>query len=100
MVVSTGGGLYLVTSGEFEVEYNVDLPTRTCDCRRWQLSGIPCHHAIACCREERIDAETMVHSCYSIATFKEAYAYNLAPLRGRVFWQKMNGLFVDRKSVV
>ncbi len=93
-VLPAGNGLYHVTSGEFEKEYNVDLPGRTCDCRSWQLSGIPCHHAIACCRQDRIDPETLVHSCYSIETYLKAYEYNLAPLRGRVHWEQMNGVLV------
>ncbi|KAM0866609.1 hypothetical protein ACQ4PT_042520 [Festuca glaucescens] len=47
-VKSTGNGLYHVESNEIEISYVVDLPGRSCDCKRWQLSGIPCHHAIAC----------------------------------------------------
>jgi hypothetical protein len=35
-----------------------------------------------------------VHSCYKIDTYKIAYAYNLVPLRGRVNWEKMNGVVV------
>jgi hypothetical protein len=33
-----------------------------------------------------------VHGCYTVDTYKKAYAFNLAPLRGRVFWEKMNGV--------
>src|SRR5438045_3486292 len=47
-VLSAGNALYHVSSGEMERNYNVDFNTKTCDCRRWQLTGIPCHHAIAC----------------------------------------------------
>ena len=39
--------LYHVTSHEMEKDYNVDFSTKTCDCKRWQLTGIPCHHVIA-----------------------------------------------------
>ncbi|GJU99751.1 pentatricopeptide repeat-containing protein [Tanacetum coccineum] len=28
--------------------FRVDEPKRTCSCRMWQLSGLPCCHAIAC----------------------------------------------------
>jgi hypothetical protein len=87
-------GLYHVSSLEFEKEYVVDMPTKTCTCNRWQLTGIPCHHAIACCREDRFDVDALVHSCYKIDTYKRAYAYNLVPLRGRVHWEKMNGVVV------
>src|SRR4051812_43224038 len=27
----------------------VDLDSKRCDCRKFQLSRIPCRHAIACC---------------------------------------------------
>jgi hypothetical protein len=89
IVLSAAGGEYIVSSKGVIPEYSVDFKTRSCDCRRWQLSGIPCHHALACARNDRIDPETLVHSCYSIETFKKAYAYNLHPLRGRAFWEKM-----------
>jgi hypothetical protein len=83
--------LYAVSSHEFEQDYSVDFNTRTCSCKRWQLSGIPCHHAIACCRKDRINPENLVHSCYTVDSYNKAYSFNLAPLRGRVFWEKVNG---------
>jgi hypothetical protein len=89
-----GNGVYHVTSNEYEKTYNVDMVSRQCDCRRWQLTGIPCHHVIACCRADRLQVDKLVHSCYSIDTFKKAYAYNLTPLRSRVHWEKMNGPIV------
>jgi hypothetical protein len=89
-----GGGLYHVTSNEYERTYNVDIERRTYDCRRWQLSGIPCHHAIACCRADRLSVDKLVHSCYSIETYKKAYAYTLVPLRARAHWEKTNAVKV------
>ena len=87
-------GLYHVRTMEFEKEFVVDFSKRTCTCKRWQLSGIPCHHAIACCRTHRVDPESLVHSSYSIDAYKRAYAYNLVPMRGRVYWEKMNAVHV------
>jgi hypothetical protein len=83
--------LYSVSSHEFEKDYTVDIQARTCDCKRWQLTGIPCHHVIACCMKYNINPENLVHSCYTIDAFNRAYAFNLTPLRGRAFWEKMNG---------
>ncbi|KAM0842405.1 hypothetical protein ACQ4PT_058394 [Festuca glaucescens] len=91
-VSPAGNFLYSVSSHEFEKDYSVDFNARTCDCKRWQLTGIPCHHVIACCRKDRIDPENLVHSCYTIDTFNKAYAYKLAPLRGRAFWENMNAV--------
>jgi hypothetical protein len=54
-VTAASNDLYYVSSHEFMKEYSVDFKTRTCDCRRWQLSGIPCHHVIACCKKDNIN---------------------------------------------
>jgi hypothetical protein len=94
IVLPTGGGEYRVSSLELEKDYAVDLKARTCDCKRWQLSGIPCHHVLACCRADRINPDSLVHSCYSIETYKKAYAHNLHPLRGRAFWEKVDAMLV------
>jgi hypothetical protein len=94
IVLSAGGGEYRISSLELEKDYAVDLKARTCDCKRWQLSGIPCHHVLACCRADRINPDSLVHSCYSIETYKKAYAHNLHPLRGRAFWEKVDGVLV------
>jgi hypothetical protein len=69
----------------------VDFKIRTCDCKRWQLTGIPCHHAIACCSKDNINPENLVYSYYTVDTFNKAYAFTLAPLRCRPFWEKING---------
>jgi hypothetical protein len=91
----TGGGEYKVSStGAVSPDYSVDLKTRTCDYGRWQLTGIPCHHVLACWRTDMINPETLEHSSNSIETFKRAYAYNLHPLRGRKFWEKVSGVHV------
>lgn len=56
--------IYAVESGENT--YIVDIPARTYDCKRFQLSGIPCSHVITCCRADRIYPESLVHKCYNI----------------------------------
>jgi hypothetical protein len=53
-------------SGVFQVSVNdyphiVDLTNKTCDCRRWQLTGIPCSHAISALRHERVPQESVLH---------------------------------------
>ena len=35
-----------------------------------------------------------MHSCFTVDTYMQAYKYNLVPLRGRVHWEKMNGVTV------
>ena len=88
-VSEAGQQLFRVQSGNSS--YTVDLCLHTCDCRRWQLSGVPCGHSIACCREERIDPETMVHDCYTMENYLKAYGYTLVLLRDPKHWEKQNG---------
>ncbi|PKI64139.1 hypothetical protein CRG98_015483 [Punica granatum] len=40
----------------------VDLGAGTCSCRMWQLTGIPCAHAIACMAYNNLEPEKYVHS--------------------------------------
>lgn len=85
-------GVFSVLSGNNT--YLVDIHAWTCDCRRWQLSGIPCSHSIACFREERIDPEDMVHKCYTIETYLQAYGHNVMPMRDRAHWEQVDGPFI------
>jgi hypothetical protein len=78
-------------SGVFDVrfrdkQYIVELLNRSCTCRRWDLSGIPCHHAIACMRHERITRTDHVHPAYSVQRFRRAYAHNIMPCRDKLEW--------------
>jgi hypothetical protein len=68
----------------------VDIIAKTCDCRRWNLIGIPCHHAISCLRHERIPAESVLPSCYSVDAFGEAYGFNIWPCRDPTLWEKVD----------
>ncbi|KAJ0263091.1 hypothetical protein HA466_0035150 [Hirschfeldia incana] len=50
---------------EFDVGYIVDLVTHQCACRRWDLTGIPCKHAICVLDDNQDDAEKYVPDYYS-----------------------------------
>ncbi|GKB58976.1 mutator type transposase, partial [Tanacetum coccineum] len=41
--VSAGDGLYQV-SGPWDDQVVVNVMARTCTCRRWELTSIPCKH--------------------------------------------------------
>jgi hypothetical protein len=44
--------------------YAVNLKQKTCACRKWDLTGIPCCHAIACIWFNKKDPEEYVSSYY------------------------------------
>lgn len=82
--------------GVFQVQYRdyqniVDINAQTCDCRRWKLTGIPCYHAVACLRHERIRPESVLPACYSVETFYKAYGFNIWPCKEKTEWDKVGG---------
>ncbi|KAM0842513.1 hypothetical protein ACQ4PT_058322 [Festuca glaucescens] len=72
-------------------EYEVNIKKMECSCRAWQLTGIPCRHACACLRLERIKPESVVHKCYSIEAYKSAYGHVIMPCSDPKVWPKMYG---------
>lgn len=80
---------------DFEVStpyssYSVNLKERTCSCRRYQLSGIPCFHASSAILLIKHKLEDYVHDCYHISTYLKTYENLLKPLNGKELWEKSN----------
>ncbi|XP_066161061.1 uncharacterized protein [Oryza sativa Japonica Group] len=88
-VLPAGKGIFQVEDRNFK--YIVDLSAKHCDCRRWDLTGIPCNHAISCLRSERISAESILPPCYSLEAFSRAYAFNIWPYNDMTKWVQVNG---------
>jgi hypothetical protein len=72
-----------------DYEFVVDIEKRTCDCRRWDLTGIPCSHVVSCVRQERLPTETMVHDCCSSTRFLIAYGPKIMPCKDKSLWEKV-----------
>nr|KAJ0193800.1 hypothetical protein LSAT_V11C800405990 [Lactuca sativa] len=82
---------------EFEVfsgneRYVVDLNQRACGCRSWQLTGIPCVHAISAISSLNLDVEAFVSNSYTKASFLSSYEYNIHPLNDNSEWPHVEGL--------
>ncbi|XP_059302149.1 uncharacterized protein LOC132054104 [Lycium ferocissimum] len=65
--------------------HTVNLEAKQCTCRTWQLSGIPCPHAIKALMYNRIDPFTEIHWWYSKEATLKTYSYKLQPVRGEKF---------------
>ena len=70
----------LMYSGErkYEVDYRqqkfvVNLREKTYRCKKWDISGIPCHHAISVILHEGSKIEDYVDHCYTIEKYKKSY---------------------------
>lgn len=72
------------------VQFVVDLAKHTCTCRWWNLTGIPCGHAIACICRRHEDPVKYIHSCYKKASWKRAYGPFIHPIANEELWEHTN----------
>ena len=87
-----GGLAYWAGQTQFEVKnglqsFTVDLATAHCSCRKWDISGIPCAHAITYIFFNRQNAEQYVHPCYHVFTYKACYEPIIAPINRQNMWR-------------
>ncbi|KAL7590858.1 hypothetical protein Lser_V15G33492 [Lactuca serriola] len=66
--------------------YGVDLNNRTCACRSWQISGIPCLHAIATILFLNGNVEDYVSVWFTTGMFGSCYRYTIKPINGADLW--------------
>jgi len=71
----------------WEHRFVVNLLEKTCSCRYWQLTGLPCCHAISCIFYKTNCFDDYIADCYSIDHFKRTYEYCLQPVEGMSAWQ-------------
>ena len=62
-------------------------PQHNANCRKWDISGIPCVHAITCIFFNRQDAELYVHPCHHVSTYKACYEPIISPINGQNMWR-------------
>ncbi|KAH0712686.1 hypothetical protein KY289_008645 [Solanum tuberosum] len=66
----------------------VDLYNRTCSCRQWELSGIPCKHAISSIWLKNDEVLNYVDDCYKVETYQKIYEVPILPMNGPDLWPK------------
>lgn len=70
---------------EFQVlegarKFAVDLSKRSCTCGEWEISGMPCKHAVLCVGYTRGNLEELCDDCYTVAKYLKAYSSVIHPL--------------------
>lgn len=65
----------------------VDLVERTCECRVFQLTGIPCGHAVVGTHSRIEQPIYFVSKYYTREIYLESYKYSLAALKAEEFWE-------------
>jgi hypothetical protein len=85
MNIELSSKCYVLWNGEdgFEVQerddrkYIVNLQKRECNCRYWQLLGLPCCHAISSIYKASFKIEDYIAPCYNIEAYKNTYQHVL-----------------------
>ena len=84
---------YAVPSERFVYEVDnererhvVDLVGRTCSCRAWDLTRIPCKHRVAAIFMNREKPEDYTHPCYYKDAYVETYKTPIPPMPGQSEW--------------
>lgn len=94
-VMWNGSDKYQV-SGPWSDQCTVDVAQKVCTCRKWELSGIPCKHAVATIWNMAKNGQTVeipeywVHPTYHLDTWKTMYSFKIVPVDGRLMWPKCN----------
>ncbi|CAI9272588.1 unnamed protein product [Lactuca saligna] len=66
--------------------YVVDIGSRTCACRTWQLTRYPCMHGYACIASLNMDVEEYVSPWFTTSMYLNCYRYTINPLNGSNMW--------------
>ncbi|XP_057528625.1 uncharacterized protein LOC130807433 [Amaranthus tricolor] len=82
---------FMSSPGEYEVVEGkstlaVSLNQCTCLCNIWQLTSIPCRHAMIAILHEGLDPQSLVDDWYSVENYKFAYHNSIKPIPDQDKW--------------
>ncbi|KAJ9566147.1 hypothetical protein OSB04_002113 [Centaurea solstitialis] len=86
------GGIEYEVSGPWQDQVIVNVQKKTCTCRHWELTGMPCKHAVATIWYMAMNGEgaglpeQWAHECYWLSTWKKVYDFKLSPINGPKLW--------------
>jgi hypothetical protein len=58
-------------------KYVVHMQQRSCTCRYWELSGLPCCHAISCIYKASEKLDDYIAPCFTISEYLKTYEHVL-----------------------
>ncbi|WOL01741.1 hypothetical protein Cni_G10458 [Canna indica] len=81
---------------KFEVQYMskihvVNIGSRSCSCRRWNLTGIPCNHAVSCIAWMKDDPDKYISDYFKRDAYLKTYANFIEPLTENDTWPNVDG---------
>lgn len=86
---------FLCDQGEYEVREGksflpVSLNNRTCVCGAWQISGVPCRHAIRAIIADNGDPHKYTSTWYSVVTYKQSYGHCIKSIPDQEQWPEID----------
>ncbi|XP_024014814.1 uncharacterized protein LOC112088710 [Eutrema salsugineum] len=85
-VIPSGNGEYEVK--EHTVSYTVDMVAKTCACRRWNMTGIPCRHVLRVLLYRKLDPQDYVSNWYLTSKWRNQYSNPIRSVNGIDLWRK------------
>ena len=86
----SGTNLWQVTNKKGDQIHAVNLAARTCGCRRWDVTGLPCHHACSAIIKSKQRPEDFVNPFFKKEMYLEAYKPLIYPVPGKHDWTQTN----------
>lgn len=84
---------YEVTN--FGNKFTVDLRRKVCGCGYWNVTGIPCSHAITCIHYIQMNPADFVDNYFKRDTYNMAYRSYIPPMNGRILWHETDGNYLS-----
>ncbi|XP_072087389.1 uncharacterized protein [Arachis hypogaea] len=69
-------------------KFVVDLLKKECTCRKFQMTGLPCPHAVSAINCAKDDIRKYVSSCYTKAAYVACYTPMINPCNGHTMWER------------
>uniref|UniRef100_A0A8R7VDK4 Zinc finger PMZ-type domain-containing protein n=1 Tax=Triticum urartu TaxID=4572 RepID=A0A8R7VDK4_TRIUA len=89
-----GPNLYQVTS--WETTYAVNLQHRTCGCKKWDMTAVPCNNAISAIHKAKLQPEDFVHDFFKKKKmYLTAYSPIIYPVPGPDMWPRTDSMDIE-----
>ncbi|KAG5629524.1 hypothetical protein H5410_001241 [Solanum commersonii] len=88
----------------FEIKHHgfthtVDVVSRSCSCRSWQLRGIPCPLGVVALHYKELEPINFVASCYSKETYLNTYVHFIQLMNNMKMWPTSNNSIVKPSKI-
>ncbi|KAF7145405.1 hypothetical protein RHSIM_Rhsim04G0059700 [Rhododendron simsii] len=75
--------------------YELNMSTKACSCREWQIAGIPCRHAVAALTHKRANIEEGCDQSFMIDAYLKTHGGMIHPVRDQRMWEPIQGHQLD-----